>query len=81
MMSGQKRIAIIGGGVSALAAAHRLREINPEAELTLFEASNRLGGAICTEHIDGFCIEHGPDSLLTQVPWGIDLCQRVGLVT
>lgn len=79
-MSGPKRIAIIGGGVSGLAAAHRLQELAPEAEVILFEASNRLGGVIRTEHVEGFCIEHGPDSLLTQVPWGLDLCLRIGMV-
>jgi oxygen-dependent protoporphyrinogen oxidase len=78
-MSGPKRIAIIGGGVSGLAAAYRFRELHPEVELMLFEASNRLGGVIRTERIEGSCVEHGPDSLLTQVPWGLDLCRRIGI--
>ena len=38
------RVAIVGGGISGLAAAHRVRELLPNAELTLFEASSRLGG-------------------------------------
>lgn len=80
-MSDQKRIAIIGGGVSGLAAAHRLSELAPEADVTLFESSNRLGGVIRTEKVEGFCLEQGPDSLLTQVPWGLDLCQRIGLTS
>lgn len=78
-MSDPKRIAIIGGGVSGLAAAYRLRELQPDAEVTLFESANRLGGVIRTEEIDGFRLEYGPDSLLTQVPWGLELCRRIGL--
>jgi oxygen-dependent protoporphyrinogen oxidase len=73
------QVAIIGGGISGLAAAHRLHEALPHARLSLFESSARLGGVIRTEQLEGFCIEHGPDSLLTQVPWGLDLCRRIGL--
>ncbi|HEX9870010.1 MAG TPA: protoporphyrinogen oxidase, partial [Candidatus Tectomicrobia bacterium] len=38
-----------------------------------------LGGVILTERLDGFVIEAGPDSLLTQKPWGLQLCQSLGL--
>jgi oxygen-dependent protoporphyrinogen oxidase len=78
-VSDQKRIAIMGGGVSGLAAALRLYELMPEADVTLYESADRLGGVIRSERLDGFLLEHGPDSLLTQVPWGLDLCKRVGL--
>jgi oxygen-dependent protoporphyrinogen oxidase len=78
-VSDQKRVAIIGGGVSGLAAAQRLSELMPKADVTLFESADRLGGVIRSERIDGFLLEHGPDSLLTQVPWGLDLCRRIGL--
>src|SRR5688572_25296313 len=46
---GPRRVAIIGGGISGLAAANRLREVDPTAEITLFEASNRLGGVLQTD--------------------------------
>jgi oxygen-dependent protoporphyrinogen oxidase len=78
-MSDVKRVAIIGGGISGLAAAHRLHELDPTLEFTLFESSDRLGGVIRTERVKGYRIEHGPDSLLTQVPGAVDLCRRVGI--
>jgi oxygen-dependent protoporphyrinogen oxidase len=78
-MSDSKRVAIIGGGISGLAAAHRLHELAPTSELALFESSERLGGVIRTEHLEGFRIELGPDSILAQVPAAIDLCSRVGI--
>jgi protoporphyrinogen/coproporphyrinogen III oxidase len=77
--SATKRIAVIGGGISGLAAAHRVRELNPDAEITLFEASDRLGGSLATVRQDGLLIEQGADSFITDVPWAVDLCRRIGL--
>src|SRR3954471_1013780 len=45
----------------------------------LFEASARLGGIIRTEHVDGFTIEAGPDSILVQKPAALALCESLGL--
>lgn len=77
-----KRIAIIGGGVSGLAAAYALekqRKKGAELEYVLFEASPRFGGVIQTEHVEDFVIEAGPDSFLTERPWAAELCREVGL--
>ena len=48
-------------------------------ELTLLEARERVGGVIATERLDGFTLECGPDSFITNKPWGLDLCERLGL--
>jgi len=86
-----RRIAVVGGGLSGLAAAHRLIESSaPRAagsaqagqsplEVTLFEAGPRLGGVVGTERRDGYLVERGADSFITNKPWGIDLCRRLGL--
>ncbi|MCM3711706.1 protoporphyrinogen oxidase [Sporosarcina luteola] len=68
-MSGQKkRVVIVGGGITGLSAAFYLqkaaREQNLPIEVTLIEATNRLGGKIQTVRRDGFVIERGPDSFL-----------------
>ncbi len=77
------RIAVIGGGISGLAAAHRLSELSAESrrsiDVTLFEASDRLGGIIRTTHVEHCLVEEGPDSFITNKPWGINLCRRLGL--
>jgi len=70
-------IAIIGGGITGLAAAFELASRN--VPFTLFEASPRLGGLIRTEHVDGFTIEAGPDSVLVQKPAALELCDALGL--
>lgn len=79
------RIAIIGGGISGLAAAHRLVELaagrQKELDVILLEAKSRLGGLISTRSYGDFIIESGPDSFITQKPWAIDLCRRLGLAS
>lgn len=73
------RVAVVGGGIAGLAAAHRLREIAPSLEVALLEAGHRLGGALQTEHQDGYLLELGADNFITNVPWGVDLCRRLGI--
>ena len=74
-----KRIVVVGGGISGLAAAHRVTELEPTADVQLLEASDRLGGAIQTVRRDGFLIERSADSFITNVPWAVDLCKRLGI--
>lgn len=73
-----KRIAVVGGGISGLAAAHRIRELDASLDVVVLESSDRLGGVLATEQVDGFQMELGPDSMLAQLPWGVDLCRRIG---
>jgi oxygen-dependent protoporphyrinogen oxidase len=76
-------VVVLGGGITGLAAAHRLLQVQGDAlhglRVTLVEADNRLGGKIVTERIDGFVIEGGPDSFLATKPRGIGLCQELGI--
>jgi protoporphyrinogen/coproporphyrinogen III oxidase len=77
-----KRIAIVGGGISGLAAAFALEERRRDGELleyAVYEAGPRFGGVLATEQVDGCLVEAGPDSFLTEKPWAADLCRRLGL--
>ena len=78
-----QRIAIIGGGISGLAAAHRLTELSKEKnlsiEISLFESSARLGGVIRSYKRDGFLLEAGPDSIVTEKPEALNLAKRLGI--
>lgn len=72
------RLAVIGGGISGLAAANRLLEVDSSADVVLLEAGSRLGGVLRTERRDGYLIEHGADNFITTVPWALDFCRRIG---
>ena len=77
-----KRIAIIGGGISGLAAAFELeqqRRAGANVEYVLYESSPGFGGVLRTEKIDGCIVEAGPDSFITEKPWAADLCRALGL--
>ena len=55
------------------------KERGREVALTLIEADGRLGGKIVTDAERGFTIEGGPDSFVTDKPWGLELCHELGL--
>ncbi len=74
-----RSVAVVGGGISGLAAAHRLIELDPSCRLTLCEAASRLGGVLSTVHHRGFEVEQSADNFITTIPWAVDLCKRLGL--
>ena len=78
-----KRIGIIGGGVTGLATANRLIALSQqqkrEVSIQLFEASSRLGGTIQTDQRDGFLLERGPDSFISEKPEALNLSRELGL--
>ena len=78
-----KRIAIIGAGITGLAAAHRIGELaaqrEPPLETVILERRDRAGGPLKTIRRDGFVMETGADSFLTDKPAAADLAERLGL--
>lgn len=77
-----QRIAILGGGISGIAAAYQLAQAQQQGaplEFVLFEATSRLGGIVETVRRDGFVIECGPDSWVTEKPWARELAVELGL--
>ena len=78
-----KHVAIVGGGIAGLAAAFSLYEQAAGAGLpltcTLIEAGRDWGGKIVTHRVGDLTIEAGPDSFLSQKPWALELCNKLGL--
>ncbi|AMV36244.1 protoporphyrinogen oxidase [Planctomyces sp. SH-PL62] len=72
-------VAVVGGGITGLAAANRLRELDPSLSVAVLEAGAKPGGVLGTDRRDGFLIDSSADSFITNVPWAIDLCRRLGL--
>ncbi|MEO2034654.1 MAG: FAD-dependent oxidoreductase, partial [Planctomycetaceae bacterium] len=76
---GRRRLAVVGAGITGLSAALRLIQQHEEIHVDVFEAAATAGGAIRTEHRDGFLIEHGPDAFITNKPGGLQLCNDLGI--
>jgi len=78
-----QRIAILGGGISGLAAAFRLRELARERDtpidIALYERGESVGGCVQTLRRDGLVMELGGDSLLIDKPAAASLLRRLHL--
>jgi oxygen-dependent protoporphyrinogen oxidase len=72
-----RSVAVVGGGISGLAAARRLAAAG--LQVVLFEAGQRLGGKILTEPLWGRPVEAGPDAFVTRSPEAWELCASLGL--
>jgi oxygen-dependent protoporphyrinogen oxidase len=62
----EKKIALIGAGISGLSLAFWLRK--RKFNIRIFEQSDRVGGSIITEKEDGFLMDMGPNSILETSP-------------
>jgi oxygen-dependent protoporphyrinogen oxidase len=80
---GAPRVCVIGAGISGLTTAYRLKESAKKAgrklDVTVLEATERAGGIIETLRTDGFVMERGPDSIITEKPQAAALCREIGL--
>ncbi|MCC5891577.1 protoporphyrinogen oxidase [Exiguobacterium sp.] len=76
-MNRLNNIAIIGGGITGMAAAYYAKQTG--AHVTLYEASDRIGGKIKTIYRDGFVLECGPDGYMARKPTLTELITELGL--
>jgi oxygen-dependent protoporphyrinogen oxidase len=76
-------VGIVGGGVAGLATAYEIHKLAAASNLAVraavYERAATPGGKVRSLREDGFVIEGGPDSLLTEKPWGVELCRDLGL--
>ncbi len=71
-----RHVAIIGGGLAGLAAAHELMRAG--RAVTVFEAADRPGGQIHTEPHRGFLVEHGAEGF-TPSDDAVEILSTLGL--
>lgn len=77
-MSGA-RVAVVGGGITGLAAAYELSRSGDAPRVVVLEAGDRLGGKITTTSFAGVPVDCGPDAVLARVPWAGQLMGELGL--
>ncbi|MGE3405116.1 MAG: protoporphyrinogen oxidase [Vicinamibacterales bacterium] len=70
-------VAVVGGGIAGLAAAYEVTKRG--GSVRVLERTGRTGGVILTERFDGWTVDAGPDSLLTQKPAAVGLARELGL--
>jgi oxygen-dependent protoporphyrinogen oxidase len=77
------KVAIVGGGLAGLSAAHYLQQLGQDAaldlDITVLEKQARWGGKVNTLRQQDFLIEEGPDSFLVAKPWALELCRELGI--
>ena len=73
------RVAVVGGGVSGLAAAHRLRTLLPAAAIVVLEQRDRLGGVLRTVDLAGVPYDVGAEAFLARRPEVPALLDELGL--
>src|SRR4051812_26403357 len=76
-MSDEVDVAVVGAGISGLAAAYELRK--RKRSVAVLERAGRAGGIIQTERVGEFVIDAGPDALLAQKAAAVALCNELGL--
>jgi oxygen-dependent protoporphyrinogen oxidase len=80
MTSTRHSYCIVGGGISGLTAAYRLRQtIGDEASITLFDPADRLGGVLRTEQVGGATVDVGAEAFVVRRPEMPALMAELGL--
>jgi len=72
------RIVIVGGGIAGLSAAWFLKELGA-GDVTVLEASPRVGGKLGQAEVGGLTVETGAESVLARRPEAVELIRAVGL--
>jgi protoporphyrinogen/coproporphyrinogen III oxidase len=71
---------VVGGGISGLVAAYRLRvAAGPAASITVFDPADRLGGVLRTERIGGQPLDVGAEAFVARRPEVPALLAELGL--
>lgn len=74
------KISIVGAGISGLATAQAILARKPDAQITIFEAGQRIGGKVWTEtSTDGYLCEGGVNGFLDKIPRTLELCTEAGV--
>jgi oxygen-dependent protoporphyrinogen oxidase len=80
MTSGARSYCVVGGGISGLTAAYRLRvAVGDEASITLFDPADRLGGVLRTERVGGIPMDVGAEAFVVRRPEMPSLLDELGL--
>lgn len=72
------RVAVVGGGIAGLAAANEIAD-RSDADIVVFEGSDRLGGKLRLESVGGVTLDVGAEAMLRRRPEARQLCEDVAI--
>ena len=73
-----QKIVVVGGGIAGLAAVLEVERLAPNVQVTLLDASSRLGGVLGSERFAGFTVETSADMFTVDPPAALELVRRLG---
>jgi len=73
------RVAVVGGGISGLAAAYALTASGRDVEVVVLEGSSRLGGKLLVGEVAGLPVDLGAEAILNRRPEAVALARAAGL--
>ncbi|MDT4891045.1 MAG: protoporphyrinogen/coproporphyrinogen oxidase, partial [Pseudonocardiales bacterium] len=73
------RVAVVGAGIAGLAAAWRLCEQLPDADVVVLEGSPTIGGKLRIEQVAGVPVDVGAEAILARRPEALQLARAAGL--
>lgn len=72
-------VVVVGAGISGLTAAFRVLAEAPHLDVRVLEAEPWPGGTATTVVVDGYAIDRGPNGVLSNVPYTLDLAEELGI--
>ncbi|MEJ2668647.1 MAG: protoporphyrinogen oxidase, partial [Deinococcales bacterium] len=77
--AGEKRVAVVGAGITGLATAYLLGRARPGWHVEVFEAETHPGGKARTSVRAGYTVDWGPNGFLSTAPETLELARQLGL--
>ena len=78
-MKYETKVAVLGGGVTGMCAAHYLSELFGRESVLVLESSDVPGGTTRTDAVDGFRLDWGPNGFLDREPLTLKWIDDLGL--
>lgn len=79
-MAGAIRVAVVGGGISGLVGAFRLRQqLGADAQIDVFEAGSEVGGILHSRSVGGQQVDVGAEAFIVRRPEALALISELGL--
>jgi oxygen-dependent protoporphyrinogen oxidase len=73
------RVVVVGGGISGLAAAQRVAELRPDAEVLVLEGADHVGGKLRRVEVAGVLVDVGAEAMLARRSEGLAAARAAGL--